>query len=352
MIKKFLSLIFLSTIIVISLMLYFQKDSLADYVKTVFSPTVLIGGIENALGLKSTDNRTNFLILGVDTRSEDSVINSKLTDAIMVLSLDNNSGDVDLISIPRDLWIPSKGYKINAIYTISKGNIEEIKEVASNVVGLDIHYYAIVNFEIFTDLVDGLGGITVDVPNEFTDNRYPIEGRENAPEDLRYETVTFESGQQLMDGETALKYARSRHATEYIEAGDFARARRQQIVLKAIKEELINTESIFDPSRYLNLYTSYIDNIETDFKLPQATFFIKNIEQLGTGKINSIILSSEPKTDELLGSGLLRSNTSQERETLHRNQFVLLPKSNTYDEIHVFIRSQLFEQNVTSNQGE
>ncbi|MCA9749527.1 MAG: LCP family protein, partial [Romboutsia sp.] len=193
-----------------------------------------------------------------------------------------------------------------------------------------------------------LGGIEIDVPNAFIDYKYPIEGRENAPENLRYETLDFKAGLQTMDGETALKYARSRHSVNIEEAGDFARARRQQLVIESIKNKVLSAESLFNANKYLNLYSSYADNVKTDFKLPQATFFIKNIEQVKNGKINNIVLSNEKYNPDIPGSGTLRANTQEEKDTIHRNQFVLIPVGNTYEAIQVLIRSQLFESDQSN----
>lgn len=342
MIKKILSLILLTIVIVTALIIYLQKDTLAEYISEVFTPTVVIGGVEELIGLKNTDGRTNFLILGTDTRQTGSATNTMLTDSIMILSMNKNNGDVALISIPRDLWIPNYGYKINAVYTISKGDIEEVKDVVSSISGLEIHYYAIVNFQVFTDLIDNLGGIDVNVPNAFIDYKYPIEGRENAPENLRYETLNFKAGLQTMDGATALKYARSRHSANIEEAGDFARARRQQLVIESIKNKVLSPSSLLNANKYLTYYSTYADNIQTDFKLPQATFFIKNIEQVKNGSIKNIVLSNESYNPDIPGSGTLRANTDTEKETIHRNQFVLIPTGNTYENIQVLIRSQLF----------
>ena len=348
MIKKIISLIFLIILVVTTLFIYLQKDTLAQYINELFSTQIISGGVEELIGLKNTDGRTNFLILGTDTRQNGSSINTKLTDSIMVLSMNKDNGDVTLISIPRDLWIPSIGYKINAVYTITKGDIEEVKKVVSSIVGLEIHYYSIVNFQVFTDLIDDLGGIEINVPNAFTDYKYPIEGREDAPENLRYETLTFKSGLQTMDGETALKYARSRHAANIEEAGDFARARRQQIVIEAIKNKVLSADSLFNANKFLNLYSTYADNVETDFKLPQATFFIKNIEQVRNGMIKNIVLSNETYNENIPGSGLLRANTTEEKENIHRNQFVLIPVANTYEAIQVLIRSHLFQSDKSN----
>jgi LCP family protein required for cell wall assembly len=94
------------------------------------------------------------------------------------------------------------------------------------ILGLKIDYYALVDFGGFKEVIDALGGITVDVPEAFSDSTYPTENN-------GYMTVSFTGGIQKMNGEKALQYARSRHTTS-----DFSRSLRQQIIIKAIIDKI------------------------------------------------------------------------------------------------------------------
>jgi len=89
-------------------------------------------------------------------------------------------------------------------------------------VGEEIQYYAMIDLKGFVNLIDSLDGTYINVENSFTDYMYP------ADNNVGYQTVTFTAGPQTMDGDIALKYARSRHSMDNGEGSDFARARRQQ----------------------------------------------------------------------------------------------------------------------------
>lgn len=156
---------------------------------------------------------TNILVMGIaggDHAGED------LTDTMIVASISSIQKTVDLVSIPRDLWMPDIRAKINSAYHYGGNNLAK-KEV-EEVIGMPIHYTVLINFSGFKDIVDAIGGVEVNVENTFTDNFYPIAGRENDTCGgdrtylCRYESITFEKGLVVMDGTTALKFVRSRHA--------------------------------------------------------------------------------------------------------------------------------------------
>src|SRR5690606_11303223 len=119
------------------------------------------------------------------------------------------------------------------------------------VTGEPVHYAMVMDFSGFKEVIDTLGGVEVDVEHSFTDTEYPIAGRENDLCDgdpeyrCRYETIEFKQGRQYMDGETALKFVRSRHA-EGDEGNDFARSACQQRVISAIREKVLTTGILFN----------------------------------------------------------------------------------------------------------
>ena len=199
-----------------------------------FDPISIVSTV-TASDLNETDGRTNLLLLGSDRRKEGTV-ESELTDTLLLVSIGRVEHDVVLISLPRDLWVEdprgSKS-KINAVYTLNKEDERDavsggdaIMQVVSDVLGVPAHYYSVINFELFKEVVDILGGVEVKVNKDFIDFYYPVEGKENAPLSERYETVKFEEGLQTMDGDTALKFVRSRKGTNG-ENTDFARSERR-----------------------------------------------------------------------------------------------------------------------------
>ena len=123
-------------------------------IKTYLNPVSIVANVTSA-SLKETDGRTNVLILGSDKRTN-SNIGSNLTDTILVASIGKVDKDVVLISLPRDLWVnweSSSGVtqtsKINAIYAMDNKNAQTLMKSIEEVLGLPIHYYGIVNFDLF-----------------------------------------------------------------------------------------------------------------------------------------------------------------------------------------------------------
>jgi len=222
--------------------------------------------------VKSTDGRTNLLFLGL---SGDGEKNPILSDTMIVASFDIYGSGVDLIPVPRDIWIEELGDKLNGAYRIGNerragGGIVLAKSYVEEILGIPIHYGFSMNFDGFKEVVDYLGGVEVDVPRSFEDKKYPIEGRE---EDLcdgdpeyacRYETIRFEKGLTTMDGGTALKYVRSRHSEDLEEGTDFARTRRAQLVMVAIKDKLVSRDFLYHPRKLFGFWDLIKSISETD----------------------------------------------------------------------------------------
>jgi LCP family protein required for cell wall assembly len=339
-----------------------------DTIKEAFNPITVVGGTSK-LNIRQTDGRTNVMLLGSDRRNigAESGRNS-LTDTILVASIGNIDNDVVLISLPRDLWIPNytleNGYtyssKINEVYT--NAGMEELRNQMEIVLGIPIHYHVMVTFELFENVIDILGGIEVDVEKAFTDYQYPIEGKEAATcgvsqEEIerlekeaeenetlvnyfalfpcRYETVKFEQGLQNMDGNTALKYARSRHGNNG-EGTDFARSKRQQNVISAIKNKALSLETLINPVKLKDLYNQYSENVETDIDLQSVQSFYSLSQKLDFEKIISIVLDDRSEANE---GGLLYHPTDM---TLYRGQYVLVPQTGDFSQIHAYVQKYLF----------
>lgn len=223
--------------------------------------------------------RTNVLILGkADGEPE-------LTDTLIVASIGRNKDPV-LISIPRDIWIDEFADKINSAYW--RGNEKEdggglvlSKAMVGKIIGVPVHYSIVFDFNSFIKLIDILGGVEVEVERSFTDKRFPITGRENdecggdLEYNCRYETVSFEQGVELMNGERALKFARSRHSEDKLEGTDFARAKRQQKILKAVRNKLLSSEILFNPTKLKKIWDLFSINLETDLTEKQIGYLAR-----------------------------------------------------------------------------
>jgi LCP family protein required for cell wall assembly len=191
--------------------------------------------------------------------------------------------------------------RINSVYSTyeQKGEgqgLLRLREVVSEITGIEIQYHAMIDFKGFTELIDSLGGINVNVENSFTDYRYPIEPSGN-------KIVSFEAGPQLMDGTTALEYARSRHSLDNNEGSDFARARRQQKVITAVTNEIISS-SLLDPQSLMSLFNVIQDNVKiSDFTLNDIEAGIKELKEFKeNGDTYSFVLDPTAGAGQLVTS--------------------------------------------------
>jgi LCP family protein required for cell wall assembly len=314
-----------------------------EKLKSVFDPISIVANV-SASDLKQTGGRTNILLLGSDKRKSDTG-ESELTDTILVASIGQIDNDVVLISVPRDLWVewPSTGgySKINAVYAgvdiggKHYGGIEELKAVLEKLLGVPIHYYSLVTFDLFRDSIDTLGGIELTVDRSFTDRYYPIEGKENAPEEERYETISFTAGKQNMDGDTALKFVRSRKGDNG-EGTDFARSKRQQKVISALKNKVFSAKTLLNPIKIKELYDIYHNNVDTDIDFSTIQGFYTLSQQIEYDKVVSIVLDDRSQAVE---GGLL---FAPEDTSLYGGQYVLLPRTGDYSQIHAYVQKYIF----------
>ena len=210
--------------------------------------------------------RINVLVMGIDQRENEQ--GPWRTDTMLVLTLDPVSMSGGMLSIPRDLWVPIPGYeegRINQAHFLGEaydhpggGPALAVNTVQYNL-GVPIHYYGRFNFTAFEELVDLIGGIDVYVEEEINDPAYPDEG-------YGYDPLYIPSGWQHLNGEMALKYARTRHSP----GGDFDRAKRQQQVVMAIFEQVTRLELLPQLApRAPEMWQTLQGAVETDLTLDQ-----------------------------------------------------------------------------------
>lgn len=283
------------------------------------------------LGRLPAPKRVNALVLGIT--GEESA-GGDLTDTIIFVSADRQAGKVVTVSLPRDVWIAPIRARINTAYHY--GGMDLAKSTVVEVLGQPIDYAVLIDSALFVDLIDVLGGVEVDVERGFDDYRYPIPGKENDlcdgdPEfKCRYEHLHFEAGDQEMSGEQALKYIRSRHA-EGEEGTDFARNRRQQRLLLAIKEKILSFQILFSPRKILQLFKAVMVNVKTD--VPQERY----AELL---RMALKFRLKDFKTHGLDEELFISPPASIER---YDNQWVLVPKAGDWSEIQDYVARLLEE---------
>lgn len=251
--------------------------------------TILRLVFNTGVDLKSQEGRTNILLLGIGGGSH---AGADLTDTILVVSLVPKVKKMAMISVPRDIWSDTLKDKVNSAYHYGEvkkegGGLTLAKVVVEDVVGLPIHYVLLIDFSGFESIIDIVGGIDITVPKSFTDTEFPIAGKE---EDLcdgdpefacRYESVSFISGNQHMDGETALTYIRSRHA-EGDEGSDFARGRRQQEVFAVLLQQIKNPSLWLSISRARLLFDAFDRATTTDMRIGELATVGKMIVKMGS----------------------------------------------------------------------
>ena len=195
----------------------------------------------------------NILLLGVDSWET----HAGRSDAIVVLSIDTANKRVLVTSVPRDLRVSLDGLaqpqRINAAY--AHGGAELARTKLEHVLDVDIPYYAVVNFSGFARIVDTFGGVTIDVPADIVDREFP------ATDGVNHEPFELKAGVQHLDGETALKYARTRKSSP---TGDFGRMYRQQQVLQALKAQALTPRTVL---RIPALYNDFRHAVQTNVSL-------------------------------------------------------------------------------------
>ncbi|MFA5124949.1 MAG: LCP family protein [Patescibacteria group bacterium] len=219
-----------------------------------------------------SEDRINFIIMGIGGGDHEG---AELADTIILASYKPSTRQIALMSIPRDLYVKSPGYgwvKINGIRAIADkkkagSGDETMRQTLSDLLDIDIQYYATVDFDGFEKLIDNFGGVDVDVERDLVDYSYPVRGREDSyPIESRYEKLVIKKGQQHMDGSLALKYARSRHALG-VEGSDFARSKRQQKILLALKDKILAPGTFFNPQKINGLLEMYNENVHTNLQV-------------------------------------------------------------------------------------
>lgn len=254
-----------------------------------------------AFRLEGFRGRTNILLLGV---GGDGHTGGDLTDTLMLLSIDLSGGDAVIISLPRDIWVESLQAKLNTAYHYgeakqSGGGLVLAKAAVGEIINQPVHYALLVDFSGFERSVDVLGGIAVEVPRGFVDNRYPIPGREEAQsEAARYETIEFKAGKQQFDGATALKYVRSRQA-EGEEGSDYARAQRQQRVVLAFKDKLLSAKTLFSYKKLKALKQLLAVSLKTDLRQDLYPDIFKLAVKIDRDQLRTAVLDQGSQSEDI-----------------------------------------------------
>ncbi|GAC1403669.1 MAG: hypothetical protein NVS4B12_15980 [Ktedonobacteraceae bacterium] len=275
-----------------------------------------------------TSVRVNVLVMSYSSDNHDE---SYLTDSMVVMSLLPQSHHTTLIFVPRDLWVQvptssGKYQKVNSIYAVAshngvdrfRGSNAAAKSI-SLITGLDVQYWLIINFEGFRNFINAIGGIDVNVPDSFT----AIYPKNDDPDvDPNWITVHFSKGLQHMNGETAIRYARVRYVFDNNREGnDFARALRQQIIIKAALSKVKQLSTW--PSLF-NRLNALQNGIYTNLSLADLVQFVL---KMALANAYSIRLNNQ---------NVLVDSTSYD------GQYILLPRNNDWQAIVNYVKRKLY----------
>ena len=264
----------------------------------------------NSSGLKTdSGGRVNVLVAGYSA-DDPGHAGANLTDSIMLISMDPANHSGYMLSIPRDLYvkIPGNGYgKINEAYP--DGGMGLLTQIVETDFGVQIGYYALVNYASVRGTVDALNGIDVTI---------------NSPDGKLYDPnrdytthgplVDLSNGPHHLDGEQALDLSRARgDPSQYgtaigFEQSDFQRTADQRLVFSAIKSKL-NWKLVLDPRKNSKILNAVADNVKTNVTISEARPLFGLFNSIPTNKLQSLNLRS------LNGKNYLAS-TSYEGSTL------------------------------------
>lgn len=207
---------------------------------------------------KSLDEPFTLLLLGVDSENDGLNPNQAFNgDTIMMITFNPKTLNATMFSIPRDTYVPiaCNGNSENKINSAAYGGSECMIDTVENLTGITIDYYAKINFKGVVELVDALGGITVDVPINFCE--------QNSDRLWGSKQICLNKGEQQLNGEEALALARHRKT---LAMGDFARGQNQQLVVEAMLKQLKNVNSATD---FYDILSAISNNIDTNLTTSQ-----------------------------------------------------------------------------------
>ena len=296
------------------------------YLKNRTAQNIVSGVVSSPLNtLDNVAGRTNLILLGIGGEGHEG---GDLTDSMLFVSLDLVGSTATMIPLPRDIWVPSLAAKINTAYHYGQKDL--VKTAVSEIMGLPVNYVVTLDFSGFVKAIDIVGGVDVEVDRSFDDYEYPIAGQENAePVSARYEHIHFDAGLTHMDGSTALKFARSRHA-QGEEGTDFARAARQEKIILAFRNQVFSSNTLFNSKIIGQLKDNLTSSVDTDLTGIEQGSLLKVLLSLG----NKEAIRSLSLTDYLVTPNSTKA---------YGGQWVLVPTP-SLEALQSYVKTNLVKQ--------
>lgn len=339
--KQVLIFILLVSLFPLGTYLYFQNS----FTKMLVTPYKNINISPVPIPTPDPNRDFSILLLGYAGAGHDGGL---LTDSITLARISPKLQKIDLISLPRDLWVniptslvATHSAKINSAYAVGiddkkypdksveftglAGGGEMSKYLVSQVTGIKADYFFAVDFSAFIKAIDQLGGLDIQVSKTFDDEFYPLDVGttdlcNKSEEEIkaisatmsgdkldqqftcRYEKLHFDKGLQHMDGVTALKFARSRHSST--DGGDFNRSERQRLVIEAVKNKVVSL-NIF--TKIIPIIKTLSGHIKTDMTFNQMESYLPRAIEFSQYKINPLAITDK---------NFLKMGTSSDKQSI------------------------------------
>jgi len=259
-----------------------------------------------------------------------------LTDTLIFANINSKTREITLISIPRDLYI--NGRKINSIYYFY--GIDELKRQIERISGYKIDHHILVDMYVFIDLIDLVGGIDIHLDQPVSDPTY------RTFDDGKWGTMYFEAGDHHLNGKQALRLARSRHTSS-----DFARAERQQELIKAMKNKA-QEMGFGDIDTLKGIIETVLNQTETSISFKEAItyYFRYNGFDIGTHNVMTSGNVLESTFTAELSGGPVEECTEKVNEetgevekecTVDKGAYILMPRGNNWNVVKWYFREKL-----------
>lgn len=268
------------------------------------------------------DGRVNILLLGRGGEGHDG---ADLTDTILVASIDPVNNKAALVSLPRDFWVTTSGgsSKINAVFANAKSKAmrqtnndkkkaesiaaQAVQKEVSDIFGVPLHYYTIVDFAAFKQAVDTVGGVDIQITDKTA-----VRERLWDPMTGKNYLLDVQPGMQHFDGQRALFFTRSRHTSA---RGDFDRAERQRVFIEALSQKVASAKTYTNPVKVSQLMDNFGDHVTADISLDDAMRLLSIGRKIGN-KFESVDLADPAKplvtTSMISGQSVVMPSAGEE----------------------------------------
>lgn len=242
---------------------------------------------------KNKSTEKNILVLG---RPGKGYSGGNLTDTIILVHLEPTEEKATLISLPRDLLVKipyQRGLtKINSLYNLV--GIEGLKEKIEEITDLSIDHHIVIDLAVVKEIIELVDGVNVYVPQDIDDPYFP------GP-NYTYQAFVLKAGWRYLDGQTALKYIRTRYTSPN---GDFDRMARQQQIIRLLKQKVLTLNPLWNFPTYLKIFNTLKSHIQTDLGLIEMKSFYQTVQEMEIDQITHLVIDKK-RTDLLIGGQVM-----------------------------------------------